>query len=119
MLISNRILEGVEPVQKHGLPWHEVTLKRVKKPISLSEMKELRAREAEAGRPSSFADLCRAFGLCVTCLGEGITYNHNGKGFKVVGMDGENQLFEQCPICGGTGMLQNSGVQNPTPDQNA
>ena len=106
-------------MQKHGLPWHEVTLKRVKKPISLSEMKEWRAREAEAGRPSSFADLCRAFGLCVTCLGEGITYNDNGIGFKVVDMDGENQLFEQCPICGGTGMLQNSGVQNPTPGQNA
>jgi len=97
---------GVEPVQRHGLPWHEVISNLVKKPISLTEMKEWRAREADLGRPSSFADLCRAFGLCVTCLGEGVTRNDNGIGFKVVGIDGNTQLFEQCPACGGTGMLQ-------------
>jgi hypothetical protein len=105
-------------VQRRGLPWHEVTSKRVKKPISLNEMKEWRTREAEAGRPSSFADLCRAFGLCVTCLGEGVTRNDNGLGAKVVGMDGDTRLFEQCPVCGGSGILQNSGVQNPTPGRN-
>ena len=63
---------------------------------------------ADAGRPSSFEDLCRAFGLCLTCLGEGVTRNDNGLGFKVVGMDGDTQLFEQCPVCGGTGMLRTS-----------
>jgi hypothetical protein len=105
-------------VQRRGLPWHEVTSKRVKKPISLNEMKEWRTREAEAGRPSSFADLCRAFGLCVTCLGEGVTRNDNGLGFKVVGIEGDTRLFDQCPVCGGTGMVQNSGAQSPAPGQN-
>jgi len=105
-------------VQRRGLPWHEVTSKRVKKPISLNEMKEWRTREAEAGRPSSFAGLCRAFGLCVTCLGGGVTRNDSGLGFKVVGIEGDTRLFEQCPVCGGTGMVQNSGAQSPTPGQN-
>ena len=105
-------------MQRRGLPWHEARSKLVKKSISLNEMKEWRAREAEAGRPSSFADLCRAFGLCVNCLGEGVTYNDNGVGFKVVGIDGDTRLFERCPVCGGTGMLQDSGTQNPTPGQN-
>ncbi len=105
-------------MQRRGLPWREATSRLVKKPISLNEMKEWRAREAEAGRPSSFADLCRAFGLCVTCLGEGVTRNDNGRGCKVIGTDGDTQLFEQCPVCGGTGMLRNSGVQNPAPGQN-
>ena len=80
----------------------------VKKPISLDEMKEWRQQEFDAGRPSSFADLCRTFGFCVTCQGEGVKRNDNGLGFKVVGMDGDTQLFEQCPVCGGTGMLRTS-----------
>jgi DnaJ-class molecular chaperone len=98
----------MEPVQRRELPWYEVRSKLVKKPISLREMKEWRTREADAGRPSSFEDLCRAFGLCVTCLGAGVTRNDNGLGFKVVEMDGDTQLFEQCPVCGGTGILRTS-----------
>ena len=93
-------------MQRRGLPFLEAKSKLIKKPLSLEEMKEWRTREADAGRPSSFADLCRDFGFCVTCLGEGVTRNDNGLGFKVVGMDGDTRLFEQCPVCGGTGMLQ-------------
>lgn len=91
---------------RRGLPFLEAISKKVKKPMSLEQMKEWRTREAEAGRPSSFADLCRAFGFCVTCLGEGVTRNDNGLGFKVIGMDGDTQLFERCPVCSGTGMLK-------------
>lgn len=80
-------------MQTRGLPWREATSKLVQKPISLNEMKEWRAREAAAGRPSSFADLCRVFGLCAACLGEGVTYNDNGVGFKVVGIDGDTRLL--------------------------
>jgi hypothetical protein len=92
-------------VQKRGLPWDEAVSKVAKKPMSLKEIKEWRTREADAGRPSSYADFCRAYGLCVTGLGEGIKRNNNGMGFKVVGMDGNTQLSEQCPVCGGTGKL--------------
>jgi len=101
-------LPCLERGQKSGLPWPEVTSKRVKKPLSLQQMKEWRTREAAAGRPSSFADLCRAFGLCVTCEGQGVTRNDNGRGYKVVGIDGDTRLFEQCPVCGGTGMFRDS-----------
>lgn len=95
-------------MQGRGLPFLEAKSKLVKKPLSLQEMKDWRTREADAGRPSSFADLCRAFGLCVTCLGEGITRNDNNLGFKVVGIDGDTRLFEQCPACDGTGITSPS-----------
>ena len=90
-------------MQKVGLPWHEAVSKVQPKGMSLAEIKEWRTREAAAGRPSSYKDFCVAHDLCVTCLGEGVTYNDNGKGFKVVGIDGDTRLFEQCPVCGGTG----------------
>lgn len=90
-------------VEKVGLPWHEAVSKVAPKPLSLMEIKAWRTREANAGRPSSYADFCRAYGLCVTCRGEGVTYNENRVGFKVVGIDGDTRLFEQCPVCGGTG----------------
>jgi hypothetical protein len=92
-------------VQRRGMPWHEAVSKVAPKPSSLQEIKEWRTRETVAGRPSSYQDFCRAHGLCVICLGEGITHNDKGVGFKVVGMDGTTQLFEQCPVCGGTGKL--------------
>ena len=90
-------------MQKVHLPWPEVRSKILPKPLSLEETKEWRTREAAAGRPSSYEDFCRTHGLCLTCLGEGVTHNDNGIGFRVVGMDGDTQLFEQCPVCGGTG----------------
>jgi hypothetical protein len=77
--------------------------------MSLEETKAWRTREADAGRPSSYEDFCRAYGLCVACLGEGLTHNDKGAGFKVVGMDGDTQLFEQCPVCDGTGRLTRLG----------
>jgi hypothetical protein len=91
-------------MQKNGLPWHEAVAKRGPMPMSVAEIKAWRTREAAAGRPSSFAEFCRTHGLCVSCLGEGLTHNDNGVGFKVVGMDGDTQLFEQCSVCGGTGL---------------
>ena len=92
-------------MQKQAFPWSEVRAKYIRKGMSLEEIKAWRTREAEAGRPSSYADFCRAHGFCVTCLGEGITHNDNGIGYKVVGMDGDTQLFERCPVCDGTGVL--------------
>lgn len=90
-------------MQRRGSPWHEAVSKVAPKPMSLGEIKAWRTREAEAGRPSSYEAFCRVHGLCVTCLGEGLVHNDDGVGFKVVGMDGDTQLFEQCPMCGGTG----------------
>lgn len=90
-------------MQKEGFPWPEVRSRYVPTGMSLEEIKAWRTKEAEAGRPSSHKDFCRAFGRCVTCLGEGVTHNDNGVGYKVVGMDGDTQLFERCPVCGGTG----------------
>lgn len=93
-------------MERRGLPFLEAISKKVKKPMSLEEVKAWRTREAEAGRPSSYEDYCRAYGVCVTCLGEGVTRNDNGIGFKVIGMDGSAQLFENCPACGGTDMVR-------------
>ena len=73
--------------------------------MSLEDVKAWRTREAAAGKPSSYEDFCHTHGLCVACLGEGVTRNDNGVGFKVVGMDGDVQLFERCPVCVGTGKL--------------
>jgi hypothetical protein len=90
-------------VEKRGLPWQEAVSKVAPKPMPLEEIKAWRTREAEAGRPSSYEEFCRVHGLCLTCLGEGLLHNDDGVGFKVVGMDGDTRLFEQCPVCGGTG----------------
>src|SRR5690242_16887955 len=90
-------------MRKQGFPWREAIAKLAPKPMSLNEIKEWRTKEAAAGRPSSYEDFCRAQGLCVTCLGNGVTYNENRIGFKGVGMDGDTQLFERCPACNGTG----------------
>jgi hypothetical protein len=95
-------------VQKQGLTWHEAVSKIAPKLMSLEEIRAWRTREAAAGRPSGYEDFCRVHGLCMTCLGEGVTHNDNGVGFKVVGMDGETRLFERCPVCGGTGKLPTS-----------
>ena len=95
-------------MEKRGIPWPEVRSKLIPKSLSLQGIKEWRMREAAAGRPSSYEDFCRAHDLCVTCLGEGVTHNDNGVGFKVIGMEGDTQLFEQCPVCGGTGRLRTS-----------
>ena len=69
----------------------------------IREGKEWRTREAEAGRPSRFEDLCRVEGFCSACAATGILMNENRVGFKVVGMDGDIQLFADCDVCAGTG----------------
>jgi hypothetical protein len=71
----------------------------------IREGKEWRTREAAAGRPSEFEDLCRFKGLCSACAATGIAMNENRIGFKVVGMDGDVQLYGDCDLCGGTGKV--------------
>jgi hypothetical protein len=88
-----------------GSPWsefqpiYEESMKRWK------SGKEWRTNEANAGRPSEFSDYCLAHGLCSACHAVGATLNENGIGFKVIGMDGNDQLFERCKVCGGTGKI--------------
>ena len=65
--------------------------------------REWRTREAEAGRPSGYEDLCRETGGCSACASTGIAMNENGVGFQVVGMKGDVQLFADCDVCGGSG----------------
>ena len=87
-------------------PWDEFFTKRYLGSLNaelIREGKEWRTREAEAGRPSSFADLCRVRGLCSACAATGIAMDEDGVGFKVVGMDGDTRLFADCDVCGGTG----------------
>jgi hypothetical protein len=91
-------------MQRQGFPWSDVRSKYVPKGMSIEEIKEWRRGEAVAGRPSSYEDFCRAFGFCIACLGEGVTPNESGVGFKVVGLEGGLRLFERCPVCGGTGV---------------
>jgi len=87
------------------MPWQEAVFKVEPKSLSLDQVQAWRTKELEAGRPSTYEEFCLAHGLCVTCLGEGMTHNANGIGFKVVGMDGDTQLFERCSVCAGTGKL--------------
>jgi hypothetical protein len=94
-------------MEQQGFSWPEVRSKHEPKGITLDEVKSWRAQEAAAGRPSSYEDFCRAHGFCLACLGEGVTPNDNGVGFKVVGIDGDTRLFERCPACGGTGKEPN------------
>ena len=90
-------------------PWNESDTRRYEDSLrKIGEVKEWRAMEVAAGRPSAFEDYCRAHGLCSACRAVGLTWNPETQGFKVVGMDGDAQLFEQCPVCGGTGKLPTS-----------
>lgn len=89
-------------------PWDESFTRRYLASLDaelIREGKEWRTREAETGRPSTFADLCRVKGFCSACAATGIAQNDNGLGFKVVGMDGDVQLFADCDVCGGTGRV--------------
>jgi len=89
-------------------PWDEPSPQRYLGSLDaelIREGKEWRTRAAEAGRPSTFADLCRLKGLCSSCAATGIVMNENGVGFKVAGMDGDTQLFADCDVCSGTGRI--------------
>lgn len=89
-------------------PWDDSFTERYLASINaelIREGKEWREREAKAGRPSSFEDLCRAKGFCSACAASGIAMNENHVGFKVVGMAGDVQLFADCDVCGGTGRI--------------
>lgn len=98
-------------MQKQGLPWAEVRSNLQKRSISLEDIKAWRKSEASANRPSGYKDFCLNYDFCQTCLGEGVTINDNGIGFKIIGMDGDIQLFEQCPVCEGSGRAGGPYVQ--------
>ena len=69
------------------------------------EAREWRAKETEAGRPSSWHDFCRAHGLCTACAASGVSLNANGVGFKTLGWNGNLPLYEECTACAGTGKI--------------
>ena len=89
-------------------PWDDSFTKRYLGSLDaelVREGKEWRTREANAGRSGSFEDFCRFKGLCSACAATGIARNDDGLGFKVVGTDGDVQLFADCEVCGGTGQI--------------
>jgi hypothetical protein len=61
---------------------------------SLETIKDWRAREYEAGRPSGLKDFYDSHGLCFEC---------RCTGEKIAGWDGKQYLLETCKACGGTG----------------
>jgi hypothetical protein len=91
-------------METRGIPWPRVQARRVALYGTLDEIKAWRTREAAEGRPSAFSDYCRANGLCTECNAGGILLNNNGIGFKLVGWDDGEALFEYCPVCSGTGV---------------
>lgn len=95
-------------MEVQGMPFEEARSKRIPINASIQQIKDWRTNEAEAGRPSGLDDYCRAHGinLCAACMGEGVTRNDNGLGFKPVGWDGNTQLFERCPACEGKGQIR-------------
>jgi hypothetical protein len=58
-----------------------------------NEARDWRAKEAAAGRPSTYRDYCHAHGLCPACAATGISLN------------GNLLQYEECEACGGTGKI--------------
>ena len=80
-------------------PWSELDQTRFQAyQDRLPEIKRWRAEEHKAGRPSGLEDFFRAHGLCFAC-------KTTGTKLPPVAQDGETPLYEQCPVCGGTGTL--------------
>jgi hypothetical protein len=97
-------------MERKGRPWEEFNERYLSSMNAekIREGKEWRTKEAEAGRPSTFEDLCRVKGYCSVCHATGIALNENGLGFKLVGMDGDVQLFTDGEVCSGTGKFKPS-----------
>jgi DnaJ-class molecular chaperone len=70
-----------------------------------NEARDWRAKEAAAGRPSTYRDYCHAHGLCPACAATGISLNDNGSGFKAIGWNGNLLQYKECEACGGTGKI--------------
>jgi hypothetical protein len=100
-------MEGDDSQVEAGVPFDGEYLARYEVRIvsKLNEIREWRTEEFEAGRLSSLADYCRAYGLCPHCYGVGIALREDGKGRKVVGLDGETRLYARCDACNATGDL--------------
>ncbi|HUB17254.1 MAG TPA: hypothetical protein VL990_01385 [Acidobacteriaceae bacterium] len=70
-----------------------------------NDAREWRARQTEAGRPSTWLDFCRSHGICAACAAAGVALNGNGVGFKTLGWSANLPLYEECTACGGTGKV--------------
>ena len=89
--------------------------------VTLQEVKAWRAREREAGRPSSPRDFYITHGICPECRGEGVRMI----GWSDPRDDRERQaakdlevpqlpVFDVCPHCHGTGRNPNGATQGQT-----
>src|SRR5271163_3668561 len=96
----------------HGEPkivvWSELHTARYTASLrNLSEIKAWRVREFDADRPSGLQDYWNAHGIdfCSECHSVGISMieREGLRAYKAVGWDGDMQLWEECPACGGTG----------------
>ncbi len=80
-------------------PWSELAQTRFQAyQARLPEIKKWREQEHAAGRPSGLEDFFCAHRLCFAC-------KTTGTRLDPVDWDGETPLFEQCPVCSGTGKL--------------
>jgi len=79
--------------------WSQVASQRDRElHLKAPEIKRWREQEHEAGSPSDLEDFFRVHGLCFTCKATGTRLDP-------VGWDEKVPLFEECPVCGGTGKL--------------
>ena len=62
------------------------------------EVRQWRAHEHAADRPSGLEDWYRVNGLCFACQAYGTDPSPTG-------WDGEVPLFSDCEVCGGTGKI--------------
>ena len=82
--------------------------------FSIDYIKDWRAREHSAGRPSGLEDFYELHGLCIDCLSKGVRdigwsepsemeiEAANERGMKLL------PLYEVCPTCDGTGKADRS-----------
>ena len=86
-------------MNKRAKPWGQIANERYQDFQSrLPEVKKWRKREYDAERPSGLEDFFNAHGLCFLCKATGTRLDP-------VDFNGDTPLFEECPVCGGTGKL--------------
>ena len=86
-------------MNERAKPWSQIASERYQElQRRLPEVKKWREQEHDAGRPSGLEDFFNVHGLCFTC-------KTTGTRLDPVDWDGGTPLFEECPVCGGTGKL--------------
>jgi len=88
-------------MNRRGKPYGELASTNLYAFYGIPEIKNWREEQHAAGRRSDLEDFYHAHGLCWVCKATGVSVSP-------VDWDGETGLFEQCPVCGGTGKLQPS-----------